>query len=274
MQSTSSIKDLYKYLEFNSNKKITLIPTMGNLHKGHLKLIENAPANTLKIVSIYINKLQFNDSNDYDCYPRTIHSDLAKCQDHNVDMVFTPDESFVKNLNEYKDIYLPKFMNYLCGETRDAHFIGVYQIVRNFFDIIKPKYACFGLKDYQQLLLVKFIASKYFPDLDIIEVETERNKEKIALSSRLNRLDEKSLARAKSIFNSLKSIRQKIIDGDNFNIIKEKEIKKLESKGISVEYFEHRENISLDLVKGDISNSSIFIACYINNIRLIDNIQI
>jgi pantoate--beta-alanine ligase len=274
MQSTSSIKDLYKYLEFNSNKKITLIPTMGNLHKGHLKLIENAPANTLKIVSIYINKLQFNDSNDYDCYPRTIHSDLVKCQDHNVDMVFTPDESFVKNLNEYKDIYLPKFMNYLCGGTRDAHFIGVYQIVRNFFDIIKPKYACFGLKDYQQLLLVKFIASKYFPDLDIIEVETERNKEKIALSSRLNRLDEKSLARAESIFNSLKSIRQKIIDGDNFNIIKEKEIKKLESKGISVEYFEHRKNISLDLVKGDISNSSIFIACYINNIRLIDNIQI
>jgi pantoate--beta-alanine ligase len=274
MELTSSIKDLYKYLELNSIKEITLIPTMGNLHKGHLKLIEKAPANTFKIVSIYINKLQFNNLTDYDSYPRTTISDIRKCQDHNVDMLFMPDESFAKNMNQYKDIYLPKFTNCLCGATRDGHFLGVYKIVRNLFDIIKPKYACFGLKDYQQLLLVKFIASKYFPDLDIIEVETERNKEKIALSSRLNRLDEKSLARAESIFNSLKSIRQKIIDGDNFNIIKEKEIKKLESKGISVEYFEHRKNISLDLVKGDISNSSIFIACYINNIRLIDNIQI
>jgi pantoate--beta-alanine ligase len=274
MELTSSIKDLHKYLEFNSNKKITLIPTMGNLHKGHLKLIEKAPTNTLKIVSIYVNKLQFNDSNDYDSYPRTINEDIAKCQDHNVDMVFIPDESFAKNLNEYKDLHLPKFTKYLCGETRDGHFLGVYKIVRNLFDIINPKYACFGLKDLQQLLLVKFIASKHFPDLNIIEVETVRNKEKIALSSRLIKLNKKELARAASIFISLKSTRQKIIDGDDFSIIKDEEIKKLESKNINVEYFEHRINDSLDLVKADISNSSLFIACYINNIRLIDNIQI
>ena len=274
MESTSSIKDLYKYLEFNSHKKITLIPTMGNLHKGHLKLIEKAPVNTLKIVTIYINKLQFNNSNDYDCYPRTINSDIAKCQGHNVDMVFTPGESFANSLNEYNDIHLPKFTNYLCGETRDGHFIGVYKIVRNLFDMIKPKYACFGLKDFQQLLLIKFIASEYFPDLDIIEVETIRNKEKIAFSSRLNRLDKEALIRAENIFITLKSIRQKIIGGDNFNTIKEEEIKKLESKSISVEYLEHRMNSSLDLAKGDISNSSLFIACYINNVRLIDNIQI
>ena len=274
MESTSSIKDLYKYLEFNSHKKITLIPTMGNLHKGHLKLIEKAPVNTLKIVTIYINKLQFNNSNDYDCYPRTINSDIAKCQGHNVDMVFTPGESFANSLNEYNDIHLPKFTIYLFGETRDGHFIGVYKIVRNLFDMIKHKYACFGLKDFQQLLLIKFIASEYFPDLDIIEVETIRNKEKIAFSSRLNRLDKEALIRAENIFITLKSIRQKIIGGDNFNTIKEEEIKKLESKSISVEYLEHRMNSSLDLVTGNISNSSLFIACYINNVRLIDNIQI
>ena len=274
MESISSIKDLYKYLEYNSDKKITLIPTMGNLHKGHLKLIEKAPANTIKIVSIYINKLQFNNLNDYDCYPKTINSDIAKCQGHNVDMVFTPGESFANSLNEYNDIHLPKFTNYLCGETRDGHFIGVYKIVRNLFDMIKPKYACFGLKDFQQLLLIKFIASEYFPDLDIIEVETIRNKEKIAFSSRLNRLDKEALIRAENIFITLKSIRQKIIGGDNFNTIKEEEIKKLESKSISVEYLEHRMNSSLDLVTGNISNSSLFIACYINNVRLIDNIQI
>jgi pantoate--beta-alanine ligase len=274
MKLASSIKDLYKHLELNSIKEITLIPTMGNLHKGHLKLIEKAPTNTFKIVSIYVNKLQFNSLNDYDGYPRTTDSDIEKCKDHNVDMVFMPDESFAKNMNEYKDIYLPKFTNCLCGETREGHFLGVYKIVRNLFDIIKPKYACFGLKDFQQLLLIKFIASEYFPDLDIIEVDTIRNKEKIALSSRLNKLDKKALARAERIYITLTNIRKKIIDGDDFNAIKDEEIKKLESKNITVEYLEHRMNSSLDLVKCDISNSSLFIACYINNIRLIDNIQI
>ncbi len=274
MELTSSIKDLHRYLELNSIKEITLIPTMGNLHKGHLKLIEKAPANTFKIVSIYINKLQFNNLNDYDSYPRTINSDIENCQDHNVDMVFMPDDSFAKNINEYKDIYLPKFTNCLCGKTREGHFLGVYKIVRNLFDIIKPKYACFGLKDFQQLLLIKFIASEYFPDLDIIEVDTIRSKEKIALSSRLNKLDKKALARAERIYISLTNIRQKIIEGDDFDSIKDEEIKKLESKNITVEYLEHRMNSSLDLVKGDISNTSLFIACYINNIRLIDNIQI
>jgi pantoate--beta-alanine ligase len=189
-------------------------------------------------------------------------------------MLFMPDESFAKNLNEYKDIYLPKFTNYLCGKTRDGHFLGVYIMVRNLFDMIKPKYACFGLKDFQQLLLIKFITSKYFPDLDIIEVDTIRNKEKIALSSRLNKLDKKALARAESIYISLSNIRQKIINGDDFDTIKDEEIKKLESKNIIIEYLEHRMNSSLDLVKGDISKTSIFIACHINGIRLIDNIQI
>ena len=274
MELISSIKDLHKYLEFNSIQEITLIPTMGNLHKGHLKLIENAPANTFKILSIYINKLQFNNLNDYISYPRTTNSDIEKCKNNNVDMVFMPDESFSKNMNEYKDIYLPKFMNCLCGETRDGHFLGVYKIVRNLFDIIKPKYACFGLKDFQQLLLIKFIASEHFSNLDIVEVDTIRNKEKIALSSRLNKLDKKALARAERIYISLTNIRQKIINGYDFNTIKNEEIKKLESKNITVEYLEHRTNSSLDSVIGDISNTSLFIACYINNIRLIDNIQI
>jgi len=84
MELISSIKDLHKYLEFNSIQEITLIPTMGNLHKGHLKLIENAPANTFKILSIYINKLQFNNLNDYISYPRTTNSDIEKCKNNNV----------------------------------------------------------------------------------------------------------------------------------------------------------------------------------------------
>lgn len=274
MESISSIKDLHKYLELNSNKKITLIPTMGNLHKGHLELIGEAPANTLKIVSIYVNKLQFNNSDDYDSYPRSINLDIEKCQDNNVDMVFMPDDSFLENINEYEDIHLPEFTNHLCGKTRDSHFLGVYKIVRNLFDMIKPNYACFGIKDYQQLLLIKFIASKYFPNLEIIEVDTVRNKEKIALSSRLNKLDKKAILKAANIYICLTSIKQKIIDGKDFNTIRDEEIQNLESKNIKVEYLEHRTNTTLNPAKHDISDTSIFIACFIDNVRLIDNIQI
>ena len=257
MESISSIKDLHKYLELNSNKKITLIPTMGNLHKGHLELIGQAPANTHKIVSIYVNKLQFNNSDDYDSYPRSINLDIEKCKDNNVDMVFMPDDSFLENINEYEDIHLPEFTNHLCGKTRDSHFLGVYKIVRNLFDMIKPNYACFGIKDYQQLLLIKFIASKYFPNLEIIEVDTVRNKEKIALSSRLNKLDKKAILKAANIYICLTSIKQKIIDGKDFNIIRDEEIQNLESKNIKVEYLEHRTNTTLNPVKQDISDTSI-----------------
>jgi pantoate--beta-alanine ligase len=274
MELISSKKDLNEYLSINSQKDICLIPTMGNLHDGHLELIKKSPMGTLKVVTIYVNKLQFDNSNDYENYPRTLNLDIVKCKSHNVDVVFAPDETFMNQMSEYKDIKLPMFTNYLCGKTRNGHFLGVYKIVRNLFDIIKPKYACFGLKDFQQLLLIKFIVNKYFPDTQIIMTNTIRNEKKIALSSRLKNLDEKSLRKAENIFITLINIRKKIIDGYNIHQVRDEEIKKLESKNIEVEYLEHRMNSCLETVKSDISNSSVFIACIIDNVRLIDNIQI
>ena len=147
------------------------------------------------------------------------------------------------------------------------------QKVKYLFSIIRPDYACFGKKDYQQLILIKYIASTYFQNLKIIEVDTVRINN-IALSSRLSRLDEKTICDAQIIFKSLLKIREQLLKGDKFSEIKNSYIDEIEKLKFNVEYLEHRNNDTLEMAENHLSNSSIFIACNIKNVRLIDNIQI
>lgn len=272
-----SSKDLLHELIKNykkNKKKITLIPTMGNLHSGHLELMKNAPKNTIKIVTIYVNRLQFDNTNDFINYPKTYDLDIAKCRELDIDLLFIPDEVFSKTIKIYKNICLPKFTNYLCGKSRKGHFLGVYSIIRYLFDLIRPNYACFGLKDFQQLLLVKFIRDTYFKDLEIIEVITKRNKKGIALSSRLNRLNDNEMLTVEKIYSCLNRLKLNIKNDMKFHELKPAVIKELESSPIKVEYLEHRANDTLEICNNHYLDSSIFIACIINKVRLIDNIQI
>tara|TARA_Y100000389_G_scaffold151214_1_gene150941 strand:+ start:1791 stop:2621 length:831 start_codon:yes stop_codon:yes gene_type:complete len=272
-----SSKDLLQ--EFIQNykrtkKKITLIPTMGNLHSGHLELIKHAPKNTIKIVTIYVNRLQFDSTNDFINYPKTYDSDIAKCRKLNIDLLFMPDELFSRTIKDYKNVHLPKFTNYLCGKTRKGHFLGVYTIVRHLFDLITPDYACFGLKDFQQLLLIKFIRDTYFKNLEIIEVETKRDNKGIALSSRLNRLSEDEILNVEKIYSCLNQLKLGIRKKIKFHDLKPMAIKELEYFPIKVEYLEHRSNATLEVCSDNYLDSSLFIACIIGKVRLIDNIQI
>ena len=246
---------------------------MGNLHEGHLGLFNKAPKDTLKVASIYVNPLQFNDDNDYIHYPRSLDNDLDKCKECGIDLVYTPHSSLTQEIHPEKNVDLPKFTRYLCGVSRKNHFWGVYKIVKHLFSQIRPDYACFGKKDYQQLLLIKYIAKTYFPALKIIEVDTIR-KNNIALSSRLSRLDNKLLGNLSIIYSTLVNMRESLVNGDEFLKIKDVFIKIIEDTCISVEYLEHRKNDTLELANGELSNSSLFIACVIGSIRLIDNIQI
>ena len=256
-----------------TGKKITLIPTMGNLHDGHKTLIEHAIKNTFKVATIYVNPLQFNDRDDYTNYPRSIGCDINSCKELNVDLVYAPEVDITTEIDIEDRVDLPKFSGYLCGSTRKNHFKGVYAIVKYLFSIIRPDYACFGKKDYQQLILIKYIASTYFQNLKIIEVDTVRINN-IALSSRLSRLDEKTICDAQIIFKSLLKIREQLLKGDKFSEIKNSYIDEIEKLKFNVEYLEHRNNDTLEMAENHLSNSSIFIACNIKNVRLIDNIQI
>ena len=257
----------------SEGNKISLIPTMGNLHQGHQELFASAPDATIKISSIYVNPLQFNNSDDYDYYPRTLHDDLDVCKKNHIDIVYVPDGDISHEIEVENSIDLPKFTRYLCGETREDHFLGVYKIVKHLFKTIQPDFACFGKKDYQQLLLIKYIAKTYFSNLEIIEVDTVRSSN-IALSSRLKRLNNESLEKIKIIYDVLLNMRNQMFDGNDFEDIKKDALLEIECHDICVEYLEHRENDTLELANGQLINSSLFIAYTAENIRLIDNIQI
>lgn len=275
MQIINDKENLSKVIkEYKSmGSEISLIPTMGNLHHGHQELFTSAPNNTIKISTIYINPLQFNNNDDYDSYPRTLSDDLDICKKKNIDIVYAPVDDISDEIEIEKNIDLPKFTRYLCGLTRQDHFLGVYKIVKHLFKIINPDFACFGKKDYQQLLLIKYIASTYFPNLEIIEVDTVR-KNNVALSSRLKRLSSESLLEIEVVYDLLLSLRNQILSGNQFKDIKEDIKKQIECNNITVEYLEHRRNDTLELANGQIDNSSIFIAYWSGNIRLIDNVQI
>ena len=275
MKVISSLEDIKFHINgHKSDEGISLIPTMGNIHSGHIKLIKSASRSSLKIVSIYVNELQFNDRDDYISYPRTLADDLSICEDNNVDLVFAPDSSVVnKQLDDDKND-LPKFTSYMCGANRPGHFSGVYRVVKFLFEILQPSYAYFGKKDFQQLLLIKYIANTYFSKLKIIGVDTVRDKNNIALSSRLSKIPSESFHQVKLIFQTLMIMKKKLLSGLNYNSIREDCILELENNNISVEYLDLR---SLETLKEQVNTKQpcgVFIACYIDNIRLIDNIEI
>ena len=275
MKVIDSIEDIKSIInDHKADKSISLIPTMGNIHSGHIKLIKSASSSSLKIVSIYVNELQFNDKNDYISYPRTLSDDLSICEDHNVDLVFTPDNSVIRKQLDDDKGDLPKFTSYMCGANRPGHFLGVYKIVKFLFEVLEPNYAYFGKKDFQQLLLIKYIANTYFQKLKIIDVDTARDLDNIALSSRLSKISSKSFHQVKLIFETLKIMKKKLLSGLDYNTIRESSLSELENKNISVEYLDLR---SLDTLTEEVNINQpcgIFIACYIDNIRLIDNIEI
>ena len=275
MKVISSLEDVKSFIKDNkSDRKISLIPTMGNLHIGHMKLINSASSASVKVVSIYINELQFNDKNDYSNYPRTLPDDLSLCEDNNVDLVFTPKSSEIGNhiVGDKND--LPKFTSYMCGSKRPGHFSGVYRIVKFLFEILEPNVAYFGKKDFQQLLLVKYIASTYFPKLKIIDINTVRDIDNIALSSRLSGISSESFDKVKLIFETLQSMNKKLHKGIDYNIVKESSLLELVKRDISVEYLDLRSLDTLHELKNINDQCGIFIACYIDHVRLIDNIEI
>lgn len=276
MKIIQSIDDaeLYVKEQHKLNKKICLIPTMGNLHNGHLELINKSPNDALRVVTIYVNHLQFDDENDYLNYPKNNAIDIQQCKKNSVDLVFMPNDDFLIELLDKTAIDLPKFTRYMCGATRAGHFVGVYQVVKVLFSIFNPDYACFGKKDYQQLLLIKYIAKTHFQNLKIIDVNTIRNVNNIALSSRLSRLSGTSLNKARLIYETLLEIKNNILKGIKFDDIKKESIKNLEDNEIQVEYIEHRLLDTLEETKYKINKSGIFIACLIGKVRLIDNIEI
>ena len=269
MKIIKTIKKLNRNI--SNIDKIGFVPTMGGLHKGHLSLIKKSKIKCKKtLVSIYVNPRQFNNKNDFKKYPRNIKEDLSKLLKLNVDYVFIPKTSEIYKKKRKRKILINNKKNILCGKYRKGHFEGVVDIVDRLVSIIKPNYMFLGEKDFQQFFLIKNHIKKKF-NVKIILCKTIRDENFLALSSRNFLLSKKAIIVAGKISKKLKLFKNKI-KKNNKHIKKISEYKKYltEKFNINIDYLEVK-NVK-DLSSFKVNNKfKLFVAYYIEKIRLIDN---
>jgi len=254
------------------SKSLSFIPTMGSLHNGHISLIKKAKRDKNKIiVSIFVNPKQFKNNKDYKSYPRNIHKDLNLLKRHKINFVFLPSVKDIYSFKTKNNIFLDKFSKNLCGKYRPGHFKGVIDVVNRLVEIINPKKIYLGKKDYQQIILIRKHFSKNNIKIKIIECNTHRDSFGLAESSRNKSLSKIQLNIARKVPQILK--KNKIIIKRNFQNYKLNNLKRqIISLGLNkIEYLKLLNLKTLKYPKTN-ENFNIFIAYYLGNTRLIDNV--
>jgi pantoate--beta-alanine ligase len=274
MIKVDNIQDIRKLL--SKKKDVAFVPTMGNLHEGHLSLVDIAISSSKTVVvSIFINPAQFTSSNDLRNYPRTPDRDIKLLKRYENLIIFMPSLEEIYPETTKKEYDLPLIANELCGKSRPGHFNGVITIIDKLFDLVSPRVVIFGKKDYQQLFLVKEFAKNNYPKIEIIGGPTIRNKDGLALSSRNNLYPEKQLIDAANLYKELQNIVNQIKSSNNNNNrnIIESVTKKLEGQGWDIEYIEIRKVSDLSESSSKDSQLVILGAGTFKGIRLIDSIE-
>ncbi len=280
MQIFRTVKDLKEYLNkfIKSGTSIGFVPTMGFLHIGHISLIQKSQEeNSTTVVSIFVNPTQFNNSIDFEKYPKNEEADIQLLKKNNVDILFLPntEEVYGSNLEFQIEIKIPGLMKNLCAPSRPGHFEGVLHVVSKLFHYVLPNRAYFGLKDYQQFLLIRELVRNLSFPMEIIGMETVREKSGLALSSRNSRLTLEEKEEASLVYRSMNmALDYSKKKSTTISLLKEfiQEIL-LSSKSIKIEYLEILDPDTLEdkiELKGKIL---LGIAVIINEVRLIDNIR-
>ncbi|MEQ8338140.1 MAG: pantoate--beta-alanine ligase [Cyclobacteriaceae bacterium] len=266
------VKDLKK-----KGLSIGLVPTMGALHHGHKALADQSlKENDITITSIFVNPTQFNNAEDLARYPKTLQADKQKLETWGVDILFAPQENEIYPRKPTIKLNFGKLEEVLEGKFRPGHFNGVGIIVMKFLNLVLPDRAYFGLKDFQQFLIVKELVSNFSVPTEIIGVPTQRHASGLAISSRNQNLSEKGLEIAANIYQGLNLARELILDKKGI-----KETIRLTGQfydkvdGLEIEYF---EIVNSDTLLGEqITEDSpllLSVAGYVENIRLIDNLYL
>ena len=259
-----------------SKKKISLVPTMGNLHEGHLSLIKYAQnISDYTVVSIFVNPTQFVVGEDFDEYPRTLDSDIESISKLNVDLVFMPDTEEIYPVNDQASIEVPvsELESIHCGKYRPGHFRGVATVVSKLFDMVKPDIAIFGEKDYQQLLIIRSLVKSLFLPIEIVGLPTVREKSGLAMSSRNNYLSQSDRQRAPMLHECIKTTIKSIKNGVIDYVYLEKEAKFfLEKAGFKIDYY---SICDLDTLRAPINENLVILAAvWLGKTRLIDNARV
>lgn len=259
--------------EIFQNNGISFIPTMGGLHKGHISLIKKSKKYKFKnLVSIYVNPKQFDNKQEFSSYPKNLKEDIEILKKFKVDYLYTPSFKDIYGFKTKNKIYLDKFSKQLCGKFRKGHFKGVVQVMNRLIEIIKPKYIFMGKKDYQQLFLIKKLISRRDINSKIIACDIIRERNGVAASTRNLKLTKSEIKIASKVYHYIVNIKKKL--RKKKIIISKKEIeKKLNALGVkNINYIEFRDLKDLKKKNKISSKTNIFIAYYLGNVRLIDNI--
>ena len=275
MQVIRTIKEL-SVLE--KSKTIVLVPTMGALHEGHRKLIREGSTlktdNVTLVVSIYINPIQFNDAVDLEKYPRTIDEDYKMCEEEGVDIIFMPSDSEMYPSRPSVNVTETSLSKGLCGSKRPGHFDGVCTVVTKLFNLIKPNYTVFGKKDYQQLSVIRQLVKDLNYDIKIVAVDTQREVNGLAISSRNQQLTTKEKEKSAVIYKALNAMAKSSRTVSSEIIDLGKSILEEESKCIHIDYIEIVDRTNLNKLEIIDRPALAAIAVKVGKTRLIDNIEI
>ncbi|WP_447956475.1 pantoate--beta-alanine ligase [Vreelandella sp. EE7] len=278
MRTLHDIADLRSTLndDRRTGKRIALVPTMGNLHAGHMALVETARQHAdIVVASLFVNPMQFGPGEDLDAYPRTLKEDQAKLAEAGCDFLFAPTAAalYPGGLDAQTRVQVPVVSEGLCGATRPGHFDGVATVVTMLFNLVQPDIALFGEKDYQQLAVIrKFVADLHMP-IEIIGVATQRAENGLALSSRNGYLSDEQRAAAPRLYQALQAAKAALENGEPAPLVLDQAIAALGAAGFTPDYVELK-SAALGPVTPTTSAAVLLAAAKLGPTRLIDNVAV
>ncbi|MGC1955773.1 MAG: pantoate--beta-alanine ligase [Gammaproteobacteria bacterium] len=262
----------------HGGRRIAFVPTMGNLHAGHLALVARArEVADYTVVSIFVNPFQFGEGEDFLTYPRTVEEDCVQLEQSGVDLLFLPEaeEIYPEGPARCTRIEVPELGDVLCGAFRPTFFRGVATVVGILFNAVAPDVALFGEKDYQQLILIRRMVRDLKMAIEVLGVPTIRERDGLAMSSRNRYLSEAQRGAAPSLYVTLCELRDTLRRGASDRASVEAEgIKTLQARGLRPDYLVVRRAVDLDLPQADDKDVRILAAAWLGRARLIDNIAV
>ncbi|MBT3620140.1 MAG: pantoate--beta-alanine ligase [Porticoccaceae bacterium] len=258
--------------------RVGFVPTMGNLHDGHLALLKQAKqSNDVVVCSIFVNALQFSLNEDWDKYPRTYQLDCEKLRNAGCDYLFHPDdiEMYPNGLDTQSRVICPTMTDVLCGASRPGHFEGVTTVVSKLFNIVQPDEAIFGIKDYQQLAVIRRMVEDLCMPIQVTSAPIHRETDGLAMSSRNRYINDDERPKVIILKDTLDWIASQIKGGNrNFSELEHIAAQQIEQVGFKVDYITCSNSKTLDLAANDDSDITILGAIFTESARLIDNVSV
>ncbi len=280
MRTVHTLKELRAMLQSarQQGKRIGLVPTMGNLHEGHISLVRRASqAADMVVTSIFVNPMQFGATEDLDTYPRTLQEDQDKLEAAGNTLVFAPsnEEIYPDGLARQTRVIVPEVSDGHCGASRPGHFEGVATVVTMLFNMVQPDVAVFGEKDFQQLAVIKKLTRDLMLPIEIIGAPTVREDDGLAKSSRNGYLSSEERKKAPIVYRALEAAAEKLRQGrTDFRIIEDEAGQMLNDAGFRPDYFNIASSLTLKPATPEDRELTILVAAFLGTTRLIDNLSV